>query len=190
MSNCLEKLASLQIKTADLTIRRFIDDDLSDEHLQNFFADAYTMDLYVATPSQTYADETLKDLLADWNLGSDSFVYSILYHDELAGLLTLENVDCMQGVAEFGIALTNRQLRGKHLAKQACTAYLNVLENLGMQRLYARVIDGNHASLRLLQALGLMYEGTMRRQVKRGEKYLDVHLYAKLKDLCAPDSEI
>jgi ribosomal-protein-alanine N-acetyltransferase len=54
-------------------------------------------------------------------------------------------------------------------------------ETLKPQRIQARVIEGNAASVRVLEKLGFALEGTLRSAILRRGKFDDVHFYSALK---------
>lgn len=53
---------------------------------------------------------------------------------------------------------------------------------LGLSRIYAQVLEGNAASCRVLDKLGMMNEGIRRRHVRKGKKLCDVVMYGLLRD--------
>ncbi len=52
---------------------------------------------------------------------------------------------------------------------------------LRLSRIYAQVLEGNEASCRVLEKLGMMNEGIRRRHVRKGKKLCDVSLYGVLR---------
>ena len=50
------------------------------------------------------------------------------------------------------------------------------------ERMQARVIDGNHASARVLAKLGFRDEGTLRRSLLRRGNFEDVRMFSLLRD--------
>lgn len=53
---------------------------------------------------------------------------------------------------------------------------------LGLARIYAQVIVGNDASMRVLAKLGMVHEGTKRRHIRKGRRLHDVVFYGLLRD--------
>ena len=53
---------------------------------------------------------------------------------------------------------------------------------LGLERIYAHVLEGNAASCRVLEKLGLVHEGTRRHHVRKGRRLHDVEMYGVLRD--------
>jgi ribosomal-protein-alanine N-acetyltransferase len=52
---------------------------------------------------------------------------------------------------------------------------------LGLRRMYAFVFTHNKASMRVLEKAGYKYEGMLRKNVKKGDKYFDEYLFARVK---------
>jgi ribosomal-protein-alanine N-acetyltransferase len=71
---------------------------------------------------------------------------------------------------------------GKGLAVEACRAVLtHAFAACGPERMQARVIAGNGASLRVLEKLGFRYEGTLRASLLRRGSIEDVLYFAVLR---------
>jgi [ribosomal protein S5]-alanine N-acetyltransferase len=54
-------------------------------------------------------------------------------------------------------------------------------EKLGLRRIYAHVFVFNKASMTVLKKAGFKYEGKLRKHAKKGDKFLDSFLFAKVK---------
>ena len=72
---------------------------------------------------------------------------------------------------------------GLGFATEAAGALLDFgFAELGLSRIYAHVLEGNAASCRVLDKLGMINEGIRRQHVRKGKKLLDVVLYGMLRD--------
>ena len=72
---------------------------------------------------------------------------------------------------------------GKGYTAEACRAVLElVFAEYAPERMQARVIDGNHASARVLAKLGFREEGVLRRSLLRRGNFEDVRMYSLLRD--------
>ena len=56
------------------------------------------------------------------------------------------------------------------------------LDRVGINRLEARCLDGNAASVRVLEKAGMVHEGTSRSSHLIGGRFRDLHHYAILRD--------
>jgi len=72
---------------------------------------------------------------------------------------------------------------GRGYATEAASALVDAgFRDLGLDRIYAQVLEGNDASVRVLAKLGLVHEGTKRRHARKGRRQLDVAFYGLLRD--------
>ena len=74
---------------------------------------------------------------------------------------------------------------GKGYCTEACRELLRIgLNKLKLNKIYADTIEGNIASIRVLEKLGFCHEGTRRKQVfiKEVNKYCDFLDYGILND--------
>ena len=72
---------------------------------------------------------------------------------------------------------------GEGYATEAADALVELgFSRLGLQRIYAQVIDGNDASCRVLEKIGMLSEGIRRAHVRKGKRLCDVHLFGMLRD--------
>jgi ribosomal-protein-alanine N-acetyltransferase len=84
--------------------------------------------------------------------------------------------------AELGYWLA-RPAWGHGFATEAAQAVLDFgFRELGLARVYAQVLAGNSASLRVLDKLGMMNEGKKRQHVAKASRLHDVVLYGLLRD--------
>ena len=72
---------------------------------------------------------------------------------------------------------------GQGYATEAAAALVDFgFAELGLSRVYAQVLEGNDASCRVLEKLGMLGEGIRRRHVRKGKKLHDVSLWGLLRD--------
>jgi [ribosomal protein S5]-alanine N-acetyltransferase len=72
---------------------------------------------------------------------------------------------------------------GHGFATEAAGALLDFgFAELGLARIYAHVLEGNEASCRVLDKLGMINEGIRRQHVRKGKRLLDVVLFGMLRD--------
>jgi len=72
---------------------------------------------------------------------------------------------------------------GKGYATEAAGALVDFgFSELGLSRIYAHVLEGNEASCRVLDKLGMINEGIRRQHVRKGKKLVDVVLFGMLRD--------
>ena len=100
--------------------------------------------------------------------------------DELLGTVSLRRF-LRDRRAELGYWL-GTDAWGFGYATEAAGALVDFgFRDLGLERIYAQVLEGNSASCRVLDKLGMISEGTRRRHVRKGKKLHDVELYGLLR---------
>jgi [ribosomal protein S5]-alanine N-acetyltransferase len=52
---------------------------------------------------------------------------------------------------------------------------------LGLRRIHASTFPQSKASMRVLEKAGYKFEGILRKNIKKGDKYIDEHLFAKVR---------
>ena len=99
----------------------------------------------------------------------------------LVGMCALGNIDRKNGRGELGYWIDRRH-RGRGYAKEAVRLMLGFgFTRLGLNRIYARVLDGNRASAELLRSVGFSMEGISREDTLSGGKYSDSRILSMLK---------
>lgn len=156
-------------------------DDL--EALQPFFQDMAALTYFIPTTARPLNAPQLKDLLVDWNDGVENFVFAIRAQDRLIGMVNLDGLDWPNSHAEIGIALTESSERGQGYAAEALRLLIRyAFDELGLRRLWARVIEDNHPSLRLFDSLGFEREGRLRHHVRRRGHFRDMIVFGLLNE--------
>ncbi len=149
--------------------------------LQPFFQDIASLTYYIPTTARPLNANQLKLLLADWNDGLENFVFAIRFQDRLIGLVNLDGLDWPNGHTEIGIALTSIPDRGHGLAGEALNLLISyAFEELGLHRIWARIIEDNTSSIRLFEKLGFQLEGRLKQHVLRRGRYRDMLVYGLL----------
>jgi [ribosomal protein S5]-alanine N-acetyltransferase len=72
---------------------------------------------------------------------------------------------------------------GSGYATEAADAMIDFgFRELGLERIYAQVLEGNAPSCRVLEKLGMMSEGVRRRHIRKGKRLCDVSMFGLLRD--------
>jgi len=129
------------------------------------------------------AEEYIRRILKDNNLG-DKVVFAIIHRREgfLIGGISLEAERKEAESMQLGFWI------GKPYWNQGyCTEAAQVIMNygfkvLGLHRIYARHFTRNPSSGRVLQKIGMKYEGTLRDAFKRWGKFEDLVCYGILRN--------
>jgi diamine N-acetyltransferase len=174
-----DPLASLPLQGPRLCLTPLEEDDLP--ALLPFFQDISSLTYYIPTTARPLNAPQLKALITDWNDGIENFVFAIRLQERLIGLINLDGLDWPNSHAEIGIALTETGLRGQGLASEALQLMIDyAFGELGLHRLWARIIEDNLSSIHLFTRLGFLPEGRMRGHVRRRGRFRDMLVYGLL----------
>jgi [ribosomal protein S5]-alanine N-acetyltransferase len=140
----------------------------------------------IAVPSPypvTLATRWIAGRIAWWNQGR-GVTLAIARREapgELLGSVSLRRY-VRDRRAELGYWL-GADAWGQGVATEAAGALVDFgFAELGLSRIYAHVLEGNAASCRVLDKLGMINEGIRRQHVRKGKKLLDVVLFGMLRD--------
>lgn len=102
--------------------------------------------------------------------------------DDLIGTLTLFRIDCDHRRAEIGYALLSARW-GQGLASEASRCALNhAFTKLDLKRIEADTDPRNTSSRRMLERLGFLQEGTLRKRWYVNDEWCDTALYGLLRE--------
>ena len=109
----------------------------------------------------------------------DELVLAIELQGELIGSIGFF-LNRRDDAAELGYWI-GKPYWGQGYASEAARAVIRFgFENLGLNRIQAQVMARNPASVKVLEKVGLRYEGLLRGSTKKWGVYEDVHLFATL----------
>jgi ribosomal-protein-alanine N-acetyltransferase len=92
---------------------------------------------------------------------------------EIIGMISLMHIDNRHRSAEVGYWLGNQYWK-RGITKEALSLILDFgFNNLELVRIYAKVLQPNLPSIRLLQSAGFRYEGRTRKRVFREGSWFD-----------------
>lgn len=119
-------------------------------------------------------EEWIKKIGADENLIS----WSMYASERLIGGVGLNAVDRVDRHAELGIVIGDREYWGKGVASASEAmvleyAFNNIVAG-GLNKVYARVFDGNTASRKALEKVGFKTVGIRHQDVWKNGRWLDV----------------
>ena len=109
---------------------------------------------------------------------AEFYDWGIEYNGKLIGTAGFTSFDLNNNAAEIGYVL-NPAFWGRGFAKEAVLAVIKFgFCQLGLERIYARFIDGNERSQRLLKKCGMLAEGIQRKAILAKGEYRDLVIYA------------
>jgi RimJ/RimL family protein N-acetyltransferase len=150
-----------------------------------WFNDADVLENLAMSAPMSHAAETAwyEAMLADHGRTRYHFVICLLADDRPIGTVGLEEVNLIDGRAEFGIAIGERSEWGKGHGTDATRAICDFgFGELRLERVSLFVYEGNNRARRAYEKAGFVHEGTLRRaHFSRGSHH-DVHVMGLLRD--------
>ena len=101
---------------------------------------------------------------------------------ELIGVMAVLNVDKKNKNAELGYWIAKKEWN-KGYAVEAGQKVLEFGFNiLNLERMYAKCVFENNASRKVMEKIGMKYEGTMRYEILKENQYFDMSYYGIIKE--------
>ena len=121
----------------------------------------------------------------------ESVTYAIvLYKDgALLGAISLVNISQRHQNAELGYWIGKPHWNNGYCTEAARAVLRYGFGALGLNRIYASHLSRNPASGRVMEKIGMTYEGCQRQHTKRWGVFEDLKMYAILKTEYEPQSE-
>ena len=132
-------------------------------------------------PDISHTREYLEYLAGRYRLGMHH-EWAMIYkeNNRMIGTCGFAHIDCPHNVGEIGYVL-NPEYRGRGLVPEAADRVLRFgFSVLGLHRIEARFIEGNQASCRVMEKLGMRYEGIRREAMLIKGMYRNIGTYAIL----------
>ncbi|MEA1937472.1 MAG: GNAT family protein [Patescibacteria group bacterium] len=108
----------------------------------------------------------------------ENAVFAIEIDGQAVGSISINKIE-QEHKAEIGYWL-GEKYQGKGIMTQAIKEITKYgFRELKLCRLYAQVFSFNEGSMRVLEKNGYKFEGTLKKEVKKDNKFLDCCLFAK-----------
>ncbi|HHU53259.1 MAG TPA: GNAT family N-acetyltransferase [Clostridiaceae bacterium] len=173
-------MLELNLTTKRLKIKRFCKNDI--DQVYNLFRNQEVLYYYLPDQIETITKKDLAEFLSDWDDDTSSFLFSCFLKEQLVAIFSLEDFSLKQSRTECGIAIVDQKFYGKGYATEVVAAMVDFLFNeLNLNRIYIRYIEGNTRSYQLFSKLGFKHEGSLREHVKRNNIYLNMNYMGLLK---------
>lgn len=103
--------------------------------------------------------------------------------DKILGLVSLVSIDQMNQSAEFHIMIGNRDNQGKGIGSFAVREMLkHAFNNMNLNRVELTVLENNNRAKHLYEKNGFIYEGRKRKAKFKGGRFVDMLMYAIIRD--------
>lgn len=169
------------LKTERLTLRGMRELDADDMYSYASRADVTEFLLWSPHVSRAYTGDYLKYVENRYSVG-DFFDWAVVEtrSGKMIGTCGFAKIDTVNRVGELGYVL-NPEYHGRGIATEAAKEVVRFgFEELGLHRIEARFMEGNEASRRVMERLGMLFEGFERESVFVKGRYVTVGKYAIL----------
>ena len=171
------------LQTERLTLRRLMVRDDADmyEYSKNKEVTEYLT--WDAHPDMAYTREYLQYLGSHYNIG-DFFDWAVVLDSEnkMVGTCGFTRFDYNNNSGEIGYVI-NPAYWGRGIADEAVRAVMEFgFESLRLNRIEAKFIEGNSASMRVMEKTGMQFEGYNRRAMLIKGEYKTIGVYSILRD--------
>ena len=97
--------------------------------------------------------------------------------NDVIGLTAILNIDWKNRKAELSMLIGNKKYWGKGYGRESVRTMLNhIFNNMGMNKVYGRIIDYNQAALKMDLAAGYSQEGYIKEDILIQGEYHDRYL--------------
>ncbi len=110
------------------------------------------------------------------------FGYAIIIDKNIAGRIGLHHINQQNKIGEIGYWLADG-LQGRGIITKCCSAIINYgFTQLGLNRIEIKCAIGNNKSRAIAEKLQFKQEGILKQAESLNGKFIDLYLYAMLKD--------
>ena len=152
-----------ELKTERLILRKMLVKDTDDMYEYAKRLDVTKFLTWNPHPNRNYTREYLEYISSRYSAG-EFYDWAITLSDDgkMIGTCGFTRFDFNSNLAEVGYVV-NPEYHNNGYASEALCAVINFgFKRLALRRIEARHIEGNFASRRVMEKVGMMYEGTLR----------------------------
>ena len=151
------------LKTERLTLRKMSPSDADDMYEYAKRADVTRFLLWSEHPSRSYTAEYLRYIKRRYSMG-EFYDWAIVENEsgKMIGTCGFTRFDPPHNSAEIGYVLNPEYHRRGYATEAAERVMRYGFEELSLHRIEAKFMEGNDASLRVMEKLGMSFEGYKR----------------------------
>lgn len=170
------------IKTKHFILRPFKKSDAKSiaENLNNKIISRYISNIPYPYKLKDADDFIKKSIRARRKKNPELMIFVIEIGGEAVGSIGIHGIK-MGHKASIGYWL-GENYWGKGIMSKAVKEIVNYgFKELKLRRIFAYTFVFNKASMRVLEKNGFKFEGIVKKHIKKGDKFFDAHLFAKVK---------
>ena len=172
-----------RLETERLILRRMAVSDADDMYSYASRADVTEYLLWNPHPTKKYTVDYLRYIGTRYNAG-EFYDWAVVEKESgrMIGTCGFTRFDPPHDSAEIGYVL-NPDFHGKGYATEAAQRVVKYgFEELGLHRIEAKFMEGNDASLRVMEKLGMQFEGYRRESMLVKRRYRTIGICAMLRN--------
>ena len=180
----MDHIGTQTIKTERLILRKVEIKDaedlcelLNDEKVQEFLAgipENYTKEMAIDYISNKMSKNYMNQDFYDWGI-EDKTTHKLI------GRICVYKFDDYRRMADL-VWYIIPNVRGKGLMTEAGKSVVEFLQNIGFERIEAFANVENIASIKVMEKIGMQYEGTLRKyDCRRDDSLYDAKMYSIIK---------
>jgi RimJ/RimL family protein N-acetyltransferase len=132
---------------------------------------------YKLKDAKLYIDKMLRTMTKE---KPTDYVMYIVIDNEVVGAVGAHHIEYGHK-AEIGYWLGEKHW-GKGIMSEAVKKFIPlVTKKFKLRRVAAKAFSYNPASMRILEKVGMKFEGVLKKEALKNGKYIDSHLYAKIR---------
>ena len=169
------------LKFENVQIREFLPNDVDSlvKYANNYSVSRYLRDAFPFPYTQKDAMQWIDIVMHD----KLNLAFAIADEKELiGGIGAMPNQDVNRFTAEIGYWLAEPFWNNGIISKAVSTFCNHLFNNFNFKHLTASIYEGNDASMKVVQKAGFILEGVLRKNVYKGNKFLDQYIYGLLKE--------
>ena len=171
-----------ELITPRLTLRRMLVSDTEDMYEYASRQDVTKYLAWYPHSSRDYTREYLQYLGGRYAAGM-FYDWAVVYEPDckMVGTCGFTSFNCSSDIAEVGYVL-NPEYWGKGIATEALSRVLQFgFEELGLNRIEAKFIQGNDRSRRVMEKVGMSFEGILRESMMVKGSYMNIGICSILR---------
>lgn len=171
-----------ELETDRLTLRKMVVADAKDMFEYSCKEDVTKYLTWNPHKDIYYTEDYLRYIASRYRVG-DYYDWAIEYKEnkKMIGTCGFTRIDTYHDLAEIGFVL-NPEYRGMELIPEAVKAVMKFgFKNLELHRIESRYILGNDASRRVMEKVGMQFEGVRRESMLIKGEYKDIGVCSILK---------
>ena len=159
-------------------VLRFIDKKDEDAIFENVFHDKEALKYYIAEYKENREEFSI-DKLIDYSINTQRYMLAIILKEDgkcIGMIHQCSTPDNIFRTSEIGYVLGSNYWH-KGYATESLKAFINYLFEIGIHKVFCGHIIENAASGKVMQKVGMIYEGTKVHDIYYHDKYWDCNYY-------------